>query len=279
MTRREIAARLYAAGVEEATGEALLLFCRFSGIGEAEALAFPDADCAAPALAEALARREGREPLAYILGEACFFHEAYRITPDCLIPRPETELLVERAAALLPAGGRFADFCTGSGCIAVSLCRARPDCTGDGFDISAGAVAVARENAARYEIGARLSLFVRDLRDLATHGPLETAFPRAPYDLILSNPPYVREQEMAALAPELFFEPREALVAEEEGLFFYRLFLTHAAHLLAPRGAFLFEIGAEQAAPLAALAREAGFACRIEKDLCGRDRIAHLTRA
>ncbi len=278
MTRRELAARLRAAGIEEAPREALLLFCRFAGMDEAQALAFPEADCESPALVRALARREGREPLAYILGEASFFRETYRVTRDCLIPRPETEGLVERAAALLPAGGRFADFCTGSGCIAISLCRARPDCAGDGFDISAGAVEVARENAARYEIGGRLSLFVRDLRNLATHGCRESEFLHAPYDLIISNPPYVREDEMKGLAPELFFEPRQALVAEEEGLFFYRLFLWHYGDLLSPRGAFLFEIGAAQAEALAALAREAGFACRIEKDLAGRDRIAHITR-
>ena len=278
VTRAEIAARLRAAGIEEHAEEAMRLFCRFSGKSRAYALAEPAADCTEPALLAALARREAREPLAYVLGEAAFFEECYRVSPDCLIPRPESELLVELACRLLPEGGRMADLCTGSGCLAISTLRHRPDCVADAYDISRGALALARENANRNGVSARLSFFECDL--LAPHGWGDTPLAEAQqYDLILSNPPYVTTAEMAELSPEVRREPSLALHGGEDGLVFYRAFLAAFPHALKTGGAFLFEIGADEGDALRALGRTAGFSVRILPDLAGRDRMALLTAA
>ena len=271
MTRGEIALRLRAAGIEESEAEAMLLFCHFSHTSRAVALCEREADCASPALEEALTRREGREPLAYILGEAWFYTERYEVSPACLIPRPETEMLVEYACAHLPRGGHFADFCTGSGCIAISTLAHRTDCTGEAFDFSEEALAVARRNATANRVADRLTFYRENL--LIPGGVCR----ERPYDMILSNPPYVVTDEIDGLCPEIAYEPRMAFDGGADGLDFYTCFLTHYRNLLAPGGEFVFEIGADQAAGLMHLADLPGYACRIEKDLAGRDRMAILT--
>jgi release factor glutamine methyltransferase len=271
MTRAELAARLRAAGIDEYDEEAKRLFCHFSGMSRAAALAEPGADCSAPALLTALARREAREPLAYILGEAWFFDECYRVSPACLIPRADTELLVEYAVRHAPQGGLVADLCTGSGCIAISLLAHRADLRGDAYEISQEALALAAENAERNGVGDRLC-FHR--RDLLTAEPLP-----ARYDMILSNPPYVTDAEWRTVAPELHHEPIAAFLGGEDGLRFYRHFIKTFAPALSPGGCFVFEIGFAQAADLCRLAGEQGFVCEIRKDYGGRDRMAILTRA
>ncbi len=278
MTRSEIAARLRAAGIEEHAEEAMRLFCRFSGKSRAHALAEPLADCADAALLAALSRREAREPLAYILGEAEFYGECYRVSPDCLIPRPESELLVDFACTHLPRDGRMADLCTGSGCLAISTLCHRPDCTADAYDISRGALVLARENAERNGVSVRLSFYECDL--LAPHGWGNTPLADArQYDLLLSNPPYVTSAEMELLPPEVRCEPRLALHGGEDGLVFYRTFVSAFSHCLREGGVFLFEIGADEGDALRALGEEAGFSVRILPDLTGRDRMALLTAA
>ncbi len=270
MTRRELAAHLLAAGIEEAEEEAKLLFCHVTGMSRAALLAEPGADCTDPALFVMLQRRCAREPLAYLLGEVHFFRECYHVSPDCLIPRPETELLVEYGIEALPQGGRLADLCTGSGCIAISLLANRPDATGDGYDISAAALRLANENAKRHGIGARLRLFCTDL--LQRDGLF------GDYDLILSNPPYVTPKEWAKVAPELHYEPQIAFLGGADGLDFYRHFIQAFAGNLRPGGRFVFEIGWQQADALRAGAAEAGFGCEIYKDLGGRDRMAVFSK-
>ena len=273
MTRADLAARLRGAGIEEAREEALRLFCHFSGYSRAAALAEPAADCADPALAAALARRLRREPLAYILGECWFCNACYRVGPACLIPRPETEMLVEYAQAHLPPGGFFADLCTGSGCIAVSLLACRPDARGDAYELSPEALALASENALANRVDRRLRFYQRDLLLPGAVSPPQ------PYDMILSNPPYVRRDRMDALSPEVQAEPRLALDGGEDGGRFYAAFLHELPAVLAPHGCFVFEIGEEQGAQIRVLAEAAGFVCRIFPDLAGLDRMAVLCRA
>lgn len=290
MTRAELEARLTRAGIAEAREEALRLFCHFAGLSRAMALAEPHADCADDALEAALSRREAGEPLAYILGVACFCNEEYEVSPAVLIPRADTECLVEAARARLSACGRVADLCTGSGCVAISLLAACPRAEADAYDISEDALAVARRNAQRNGVPPhRISFLARDLlsltregvfSDLATHGSPETKiFPRAPYDLILSNPPYLSAAEMAALDPSVVREPRAALDGGEDGLLFYRHFLEVFSPLLAEGGQFLFEIGWEQGDALRALGEAHGFSVDIARDLGGRDRVAILRRS
>ena len=272
MTRREIAARLASAGIEEAGAEAMLLFCHYSGKSRAAALADRDADCQNPALAEALARREGREPLAYILGEAWFYSERYEVSPACLIPRSETEMLVELACELLPQNARFADFCTGSGCIAVSTLVHRPDCRADAYDLSPEALALARRNAQANGVADRMEFFERNL--LIPGG----VCCEAPYDMILSNPPYVVRGEIDGLAPEIAHEPRMAFDGGDDGLDFYSCFLAHYGDFLTESGCFVFEIGAAQGEDLLALCARFGYRCSIRRDAAGRDRVALVTK-
>ncbi len=277
MTRADIEKRLARAGIAECREEAMILFCHFAGVSRAMALAEGGLDCADGALEAAVLRRERGEPLAYILGVAYFCNEEYEVSPDVLIPRADTERLVEEAVSRLPKNGRFADLCTGSGCIAISTLAARPDALADAYDISPAALALAKRNAARNGVEKRVFFHECDL--LATHGAPENAlFPRAPYDLILSNPPYLSSAEIAALDPSVSCEPTLALDGGDDGLTFYRHFLDACASLLAPAGAFLFEIGWEQGEALRALGAAHGFSVAILADLGGRDRVAVLCR-
>lgn len=271
MTRRELAAALAAGGIEEAREEAMRLFCHFTGMERAAALAAPETDCPDTALSAALARRMAREPLAYILGEARFCDERYAVSPACLIPRPETEMLVEYARTHLKQGGFFADFCTGSGCIAISLLAARTDCRGDAYDLSEEALALAAENAQANGVEKRLAFHHVDL--------LRGGVCREKrYDMILSNPPYVARAVIDGLAPELAYEPRMALDGGEDGCDFYAAFLSLYADRLADGASFVFEIGYDQGEAIARLGDAHGFSCSVMRDLGGLDRLAVLKR-
>lgn len=266
MKLSELAAALAAAGIPDPRGEARLLFASLGGYAPA-ALFGADPVCDAPALSDALARRLRREPLQYILGEVGFCRETYRVTPDCLIPRPDTELLVEEAIARLPRGAHFADLCTGSGCIAVSTLAARTDCTADAYDVEEAALVIAAENACRNGVSDRLSLLRRDLLREEIDGT---------YAAILANPPYIPDSVVDTLAPELSYEPRIALAGGEDGMTFYRAILTLAPPHLLPSGFFLLEIGYDEEAAITALAEEKHMTCRVLPDLGGNPRCAVL---
>ncbi len=268
MTRRQIEDALRGAGIEDSGVEAKLLFSHFSGLSPAAMMAEPGAECNDPALQAAVARRLLREPLGYILGEVCFFGETYRVSPACLIPRGDTERLVETAIDMLPNGALFADFCTGSGCIAISVLAHRPDCRAVAFDISEDALALARENAGRNGVAGRVE-FVRSdlLSDPAPHR-------RGDFAAILSNPPYLTEKDLETPQPEITHEPRQALAGGADGLVFYRHFLAYATHGCP----FIFEIGAEQGGDIRSLAAAYGYRAEVTQDYEGRDRVAVLTK-
>ena len=254
------------AGIEEAETEARLIFEQLGGIPRYKQLmGDPAADDAR--IKDALDRRVRREPLAYILGEVAFFRERYRVTRDVLIPRADTEILVEQAIKLLPRGARFADFCTGSGCVAISVLAARPDCTALCFDVSKKALAVAKENAERNGVSSRIECRSADL--------LTETVELGNVRYILSNPPYISKSEMETLAPELLFEPRIALQAADHGLVFYDTFLSRYADALRDGGFFLFEIGAYQAEAVTALAERVGYRTHLTLDLENRARVLH----
>ena len=249
MKLSELRAALLSGGIEEADVEARLLFSQYAGI-PASRLFGSDPDLASAALDEALARRLRREPLAYILGEAPFFRSVLKVSPDCLIPRADTERLCEFAIDLLPRGAHFADLCTGSGAIAVTVLSERTDTTALATDISAGALAVAAENAARLGVTDRLTLVRSDLL---------TEMPEGRFDVILSNPPYIPTADLAGLSPEVGHEPGIALDGGDDGLVFYRRLLS-LGDLLADGGFFLFECGYDQKADMERLADEYGYA-------------------
>lgn len=261
MTLRETTARLREAGIENADWEARLLFCHF-GAFRASDLIGTDPDLSVPAFQDALNRRLAREPLQYILGEVGFCHERYLVSPACLIPRPDTELLVEEAIRRLPHGGIFADFCTGSGCIAISVLCARTDLTADAYDISEDALAMARKNAVRNGVADRIRFHTCDLLS-------ETPVGR--WDAILSNPPYIPTETVDTLLPELTHEPRIALDGGPDGLDFYRAILGGISVPLC-----LFEIGYDQKEEIVRLGVAHGYRTEVLTDLGGNPRCAVL---
>lgn len=268
MTRRDVAAALAAEGIEEAESEALILLSYFSGFSRARLLSQPSLSVDSSALADAIRRRTRREPLQYILGEAPFLNETYAVSRDCLIPRFDTERLVEAAAERLPQGAHIADLCTGSGCVAISLLCRRRDLTADAYDVSEGALRIAEGNARRNGVFDRISFRRVDLLSVNT-------LP-ARYDAILSNPPYIETSVLATLSPEVQYEPRLALDGGKDGLIFYRHFARHFRACLTSGGAFLFEIGYDQGNALRAIAAENGMTATVEKDYGGCDRVAIL---
>lgn len=188
-----------------------------------------------------VARRAKGEPAAYLLGEKEFYSLAFRVTPDVLIPRPETELLIEEAERLFPndAALAFADFGTGSGALAVTLAHVFPNSHGLAVDLSAPALEVARHNARVHGVAARLDFLCADFSTLE--------LPTASLDLMVANPPYVSEAEYAGLSPEVRgFEPRGALVSADSGLAHIRGLAPMAARALKPGGVLLCEFGSSQ---------------------------------
>lgn len=220
--------------------------------------------------ASALARYEAGEPLAYLLGEQYFWRYRFTVTPDVLIPRPDTERLVETALSNLPQNGRFADLCTGSGAIVLSVAADRPDLTADALDISAPALAVAQTNADALAVGDRVRLH---LADLFCDDPLEGV-----YDAILSNPPYIPAADIAHY-PSLAYEPQIALDGGKDGMDFYRAILCRFAHHLKDGGCFLFEIGYDQGEAIRTLGAAHGYDCTVIRDYGGNDRVAKLTKS
>lgn len=213
-----------------------------------------------------LALREQRIPLQQITGTAWFMGYEFYVNDKVLIPRFDTEILVEEVGKLLKPGMRLLDLCTGSGCILLSLLaeHEKLDLDGVGADISAEALQVARVN--RERLGVRGRLIESDLFS-AVEGT---------FDLIVSNPPYIAEGELGDLMPEVRdYEPRLALDGKEDGLFFYRKIVEQAAGYLNPGGWLCFEIGYDQGDDLKMLLETAGYnEIRIGKDLAGLDRTA-----
>lgn len=223
------------------------------------------------AFAAAALRLEHHEPLAYILGEWYFWRQTYLVNPDVLIPRADTELLVERLAKILPHGARFLDLCTGSGCIAISTLCERPDVTALAVDLSQGALAVARENAKKCGVNDRCTFACADVTDPAA---LSALAEEGAFDVIVSNPPYIDTDVIPSLSPEVRSEPRMALDGGIDGMDFYRAILKHARPLLREGGIFLFEIGYDQREKITALS--APLKCTVTCDYGGNPRCAMI---
>ena len=225
----------------------------------------PLADAELDAYRVLVKRRAAREPVAYLLGEREFRSRSFRVTPAVLIPRPETEDVVD--AALETIADRteplVADLGTGSGCIAVSIAVERPDARVHALDVSAPALAVARENASRHGVTERVTFVEGDFaHPLGSPGS---------FDLVVSNPPYVAQDEMADLAPEVRdHEPARALTPGPDAFSAYRAVIAAASRLLRPGGALVLELPNDRTAELRALAPEGA---EVRTDLAGHDRI------
>lgn len=211
-------------------------------------------------------RRAACEPLAYIVGSAEFYGRPFRVTPDVLIPRPDSESVVDAAVAAAPDATRVLDLGTGAGALLVILLRTLPQATGVGLDASAAALAIAKENAAvNRHVGERAEFIHGDWTKPGWADDL------GQFDLVISNPPYVEDE--AQLQPDICdYEPASALFAGPEGLDDYRVLVPQLPGLLAPGGIAVLEIGHTQAAAVTAIAAAAGFAVEVSCDLAGRHR-------
>lgn len=269
---REAGRRLGAAGVETAPRDARLLLAHALGIEPVDVI-LRETDAIDPAqliaYEAAIQRRLAGEPVSRIRGWREFYRRKFKVTPDVLDPRPETELLVEQGLKRLPPRGRVLDLGVGSGCILVSVLAERSDATGMGVDISPAALGVARENAASLGVAARAS-FIEG-------GWSATVEANAGlFDLVLSNPPYIAEEEIASLAIDVHnYDPRMALTPGGDGLGPYRLILALAGKLVKHGGWIGFEFGAGQAAAVASMMDAARLQdVEVLPDLAGLSRAA-----
>jgi release factor glutamine methyltransferase len=223
-----------------------------------------------------LVERAGqKEPIPYLVGKTEFYSLELNITADCMIPRPETELLVERAIEFLRTrtGKQFVcDLCTGSGCIAVAIARNYPDCQIIATDICDAALSVAAKNVEKHGLKERIKLLCGDLFD-----PIMPHLDVEKFDLIVCNPPYVSSAEFEKLDKNVKdYEPKLALFAGDEGLDIYRRIIERIELFLKPDAALMLEIGYKQGRAVRQLLEQtdcfSGIA--IEKDHCDNDRIA-----
>lgn len=216
---------------------------------------------------EFFARRRNGEPIAYLTGEREFFGLSFKVTPDVLIPRHETELLVELALERLPQGGSALDLGTGSGAIAVALAHKRPDVRVTATDASPAALALARQNAAQHGAAVRFALsdWYQNIDD--------------PFDLIVSNPPYIAAGDPHLTQGDLRFEPQAALTDQADGLTDIAAIIDGAPTQLNPNGWLLMEHGFEQAAAVRALLTRHGWQqVQSWRDLAGIERVTGALR-
>lgn len=267
----DAAARLDAAGIDGARLDARVLAAHAFGVSPARLVAHPESR-PTPArrrrFRALVERRAGREPVALILGVREFWSLEFLVDDTTLVPRPESEAVIERTLATIE--GRdgdvsILDLGTGSGCLLLALLRELPNARGVGVDVSAAALRVARANARRLGLADRACFRRSDWgRGVG-----------ARFDLVVANPPYIADGDFAGLAPEVArFEPRLALSGGGDGLACYRALAPGLARRLRPRGRVVLEIGSTQADAVAAILENHGLAVlAVHADLAGRPRV------
>jgi len=277
VTRRmldDAAAILARAGVESPRLDAELILAEAAHTSRARLIAGMAVidDSIRRRFARMLDRRAAREPLAYILGHKEFYSLELEISPAVLIPRPGTEALVTAALSFLKSmtEPRVLDIGTGSGAIAIAIAANAPGARVVATDISADAIAIAERNADRLVLHSRIEFHRADCFDTSGDGP-----PLGRFDLIASNPPYIRDGEIDRLQPEVSrYEPRVALAGGADGMSFYRRIVNESRDYLVPGGAVMVEIGEGQSAPVMTMFRAAGFAnTTVLNDLGGMLRV------
>tara|TARA_B100000161_G_C33536579_1_gene408653 strand:+ start:203 stop:1093 length:891 start_codon:yes stop_codon:yes gene_type:complete len=253
-------AALNEAGIENARMDVRILLARAAGVDGGRISAWPEEEVAADkeaAFRDMIARRSGHEPVGRILGERDFWRHTFKLAPETLEPRPDSETLVEWAIDFLEDNDapRVVDFGTGTGCLLLSTIGDLPGSSGIGLDISEGAVACARENARALDLDGQVEFRVSDWDSALDDRERADGF-----DLVMSNPPYITRDEMETLSPEVQkFDPRIALTDEGDGLAAYRVLSQVAFDLAKPGGFVIFEIGRGQEKDVGQLLVEAGF--------------------
>lgn len=258
--------RLSAAGIAEAKTDAWILLEMTAKIDRSFYYLHTEDEILPEQLSEyelVLKKRAEHIPVQYIVGETEFMGLPFKVNSNVLIPRQDTETLVEEALKRLKPGMKVLDLCTGSGCIIISIVYYGASIEGFASDISRYAINVAKENAKNNRVSV-----IFETGDLFDHI-------KGKYDMIVSNPPYIRTDEILKLMPEVQnFEPIQALDGREDGLYFYRRIVAEAANYLEKDGYLLFEIGFDQAEDVSALMKQAGYQdVRVIKDLAGNDRV------
>ncbi len=292
-------ARLQAAGIESARLDARILLCQAIGLS-VDGLCSAEAAQVHIGIFESLmARRAAREPLAYITGRKEFWSLEFEVGPGVLIPRPETETLIEEALRRFPDAGaplRVLDVGTGCGCLIVALLKERPNASGLGIDSSEGALGYARRNVSRHGLDARCGFELVEAQE--SPGPEIRQGERIArkswrsdipqfrdsewiFDVILANPPYLTDEEFATSRSEIRdHEPRQAFAAGSDGLAAFRIFLPLVAASLSPAGMAFFEIGVGQMDKVTEIAVDAGLEVRLAiPDLSGIPRCLAIGRA
>ena len=269
------------AGIESAEHEALWIVQHVLRLPAHHVVIDRDRLLASTELADVkglVQRRVGREPLQYIFGTQEFCGLEFHVNPGVLIPRPETELLVEYVAQRISAerSATIVDVCTGSGCIAVAIARQRPRARLIASDLSSRSLDVARQNAIRHSVGERIIWLEGNLLGALAGQKLE-----GQVDVIVSNPPYIAEADWATLQPEVrLFEPRGALVAGPQGTELHERLLQEACRYLSPGGALILEIGAGQARAIRQIVEQiSGYRFhRLVYDEAGLERVVIVER-
>jgi release factor glutamine methyltransferase len=267
--RRALAAAFRDAGLESPELDARILMGHALGLDQASLAAAAERELSAREAQQIAAvgeRRLARESVAVIVGRKEFWGLPLRVSHATLVPRPDTETVVEAALGAIDAGGartralRIADLGTGTGCLLLALLSELPNASGVGIDVCLDAVAIARENASALGLAQRSRFVCGNFTDALT----------GRFDLIVSNPPYIATHELARLAPEVRHEPTLALDGGVDGLAAYRVIAADAPRVLAPGGAIVLEVGVNQAAPVASLLAKGGLAPQEPKfDLAG----------
>lgn len=254
--------------VENAEFEFSTLVCHILAITRAKLLAIRTERVPEDKLSEirkAVERRCSSEPLQYIIGEWEFFGLRMFCGSGCLIPRPETELLVEKAIELIPKNGHFLDLCAGSGCISVAILNNRSDVTGTAVDISSDALKYAEKNAEYHRVSKRLEII---------NMPLEEYLPIKIPDCIISNPPYVKSADVDAFPPLLLHEPRIAFDGGYDGLEFYKtIAMRYSARFLKDGGFLLLEAGYDTVREVEAILKYRKLKTEILTDMFGVERV------
>lgn len=267
MTLKEAIELLRDSGVDSPEHDARELFRVFGNVESG--IILPSASSDSDALHTAVLRRAQREPLQYIIGSVGFYREEYKVTPDCLIPRSDTEILVDFAVKNIPEGEIFADLCCGSGCIGISTLKNTSLTRCNSFDVSDGALRLTLENASENGVAERISVIKKDLLTENIEGE---------YFAILSNPPYIPRTVYEGLEKEIFSEPEIAFVGGEDGLLFYKKLIPVCKKALKDGGFIAFEIGYDQADELMLLSAKNELKCEILKDYSNNDRVAILRK-
>lgn len=268
MKLKEAIKILQNAGVENPRHDARQIFELIGKIPRADLL-FSDVESNSGVVLEAINRRACREPLQYVIGTVDFYRETYEVNKNCLIPRQDTEILVDFAVKNLPAGSRFIDVCTGSGCIAISTLKNTKGTHALAVDISREALEIASKNAERNLVSDRVEFICADALSTSADGK---------FFAVISNPPYISKDDYKNLEPEIYFEPKQAFVGGDSGLDFYVKIIGLYKEKLESCGFFAFEIGFDQGEALTSLAKAHNMSAEIIKDYSNNDRVAVLRK-